>query len=102
MTVVALPFPSSSDKPLRVLTPDLSARITKINLVRRLLNECGIQIQTQDLVRNGNRPLLRLAKGDPRLRRIATSVRQYGDQVTAVIHGVDVQWPVEMDRALGC
>lgn len=93
MTVIAFPYSTEAERPLKVLRADLSARIAQINQVRRVIEAAGIAVESQDLLHGGKRPLLRLVKGDLRLRGIADSVRVTGDCITAVINGVDVQWP---------
>lgn len=97
MNVLAFPSPApfgtQADQPLRVLRPDLSERVAKVSRVLRVLTDLDVRVESQDLIRNGNRPLLRLFRGDARLRHFAESVRQVGAHITAVIGGVDVQWP---------
>lgn len=88
----AAPFGTHADQPLRVLRPDLSERVAKVSRVLRVLADIEVRVESQDLLR-GKRPLLRLFRGDVRLRHFAESLRQVGDHVTAVIGGVDVEWP---------
>lgn len=99
MSVVAFPTPApfrtQADQPMRVLREDLSARIAVVNNLRNLLKACDIKVASQDLINEGGRPLLVLVRGDQRLRGVATSVRQTGKTITAVIDGVDVRWPHE-------
>lgn len=99
MTVIAFPlcvpppFGTQADQPLRVLRSDLSQRVAAINTVRKLLQGAGLEIECQDLIRDGKRPLLRLVAGDDRLRGVATFIRLDHGLVTAIVNGVDVQWP---------
>jgi hypothetical protein len=98
MTVVALyphidPYGTEADQPLKVLRPDLSERIASVNTLRRVLTEIGLKVVEQDLIRNGNRPLLILERGDARLRGIAQWIRYEGGWLRAVIGNVEVRWP---------
>lgn len=87
------PFGTLADKPLRVLTPELSARIAKVNKVLQILAGLNVHVASQDLLRAGRAPLLTLFRGDMRLRRFAYAMRLNGEIWTASIDGVDVQWP---------
>lgn len=94
------PFGTLADQPLRVLTPELSARIAKVNVVLQILAGLDIHVASQDLRRSGRAPLLTLFRGDMRLRRFAYAVRLNGDIWTASINGVDVQWPASATAPL--
>lgn len=97
MTVLTFPtltpFGSASDVPLRVLNSHLSQRIAAVNKVRQRLKQFDVIVESQDLLRGGRAPLLKLFRGDMRLRRIAFAMRLNGDTWTASIDDVDVQWP---------
>lgn len=91
-----------SDKPLHVLTPDLSQRIAAVNQCRDQLRQQGFQVVRQALRQGDSKPpLLTVAvpAGDAalRLRGLAKAVRMAFDDDGAVwiarISGVDVQWP---------
>lgn len=98
MSVIAFPvtvpppYGTQCDQPLRVLGADLSQRIARVNTVLSLLGQAGYRVEYQDLIRH-KRPLLRIEAGDQRLRGVAECIRRDGDHVTALINGVDVQWP---------
>lgn len=94
------PYGTQADKPMRVLTPDLSNRIAAVNRVRQLLARLEINVESQDLMREGRAPLLKLFRGDLRLRRVAHAMRLNGDIWTASIEGVDVQWPASATAPL--
>lgn len=97
MSVLAFPtltpFGSASDTPLRVLNSHLSKRIAAVNHVRQRLKKFDVIVESQDLLRGGRAPLLKLFRGDMRIRCIAHAMRLNGDTWTASIEGVDVQWP---------
>lgn len=103
MTVIALPFPSFADRPMKVLCADLSDRIARVNGLRRVFRDLDIKVIRQDLIRpdptaaarhvaSVRRPLLVVDPKGFDLRRLAESLRLSGDTFTAVIGGVDVQW----------
>ncbi|MGQ0530113.1 MAG: hypothetical protein ACT4PG_09915 [Panacagrimonas sp.] len=92
MTRIALPFPSFADRPLKVLGPDLSDRISRVNGLRRVFRELSITVLSQDLIREGKRPLLCVDPNGFDMRRLVQAQRLTGNTFTAFIGGVDVQW----------
>ncbi len=65
-TVVELPL---SQRPMRVLTPDLSSRIHQVNAARALLAELGCSVREQRLHQGTKaRPLLILDQVAPELQ----------------------------------
>lgn len=90
MTVIALPFPSYSERPLRVLTPELSERIARVQHTRQRLRDCGVSVISQDL-RAVPRPVLQVEpQHAATVASLAQAVRTRARRVTALIDGVDV------------
>ncbi len=92
MSLSHLPFPTYSEQPLRVLTPELSRRIADVNLTRTILHALGLRVERQALLAKP-RAALFLFRGDAQLRKHATAMSLRNGQYKALICGVDVIWP---------
>ena len=84
------------DRPLKVLTADLSARLTAANDARRALAARGLRVVNQHIHATA-RPLLRLEHGDERLRgqvrQIAFLIVKGERFLVGRFQEVDVAWP---------
>lgn len=101
MIHVHIPLQEAARRPLRVLTPDLSDRLTAVTEAWRALKQAGYQPTNQDLRLGTNkRPLLMLARGDARLQTklsgVAIRINEDGlRSFVGRLVTVDVQWPLE-------
>lgn len=93
MTVIAFPAPfgTLADAPLKVLRPDLSARIANVNHVRSFVARHGVRTLSQNLL-GVRRPSIVIEHGTDALRSAAVCVRSSAGITRAVIRDVDVYW----------